>query len=94
MSILEALMLVCFGIAWPVSIIKQIRSKSSKGKSPFFSYIVIVGYLCGIGHKLLYNYDFVLYLYALNAIMVAVDLVLLYRYRRMEAAEATQMAKN
>ena len=36
MSIFEAGMLLCFGAAWPMNIIKSIKTKSTKGKSlPF-----------------------------------------------------------
>ena len=45
-------MLVCFGMAWPVSILKSWRSRTNKGKSRFFLLIVFVGYLSGLIHKL------------------------------------------
>ena len=37
MSPFEALMLICFGLSWPVSILKALRTKVS-GKSPLYGY--------------------------------------------------------
>jgi len=85
-SVFEAVMLLCFGIAWPVSIIKSIRSRSAKGKSGFFSVIVLAGYVSGITHKLLFSRDIVMALYFLNAAMVAADLCLWFRNRRLDRA--------
>jgi len=80
MSVFEAAMLICFGISWPVSITKTLRTKIVIGKSPLFMAIVCFGYFCGLIHKILYSFDWITVLYALNMIMVAVDLRLYYTY--------------
>lgn len=80
MSPFEALMLVCFGLSWPISIFKSLRTKKVAGKSPGFMIIVIIGYISGVIHKIFYSMDWVIYLYILNMIMVATDLVLYFRY--------------
>ncbi len=82
MSIFEALMLICFGIGWPVSIIKSLRTKVVKGKSPLFMLIILIGYLSGIVHKTLYSYDWVIFLYIFNLTMVLIDLMLYIKYIR------------
>jgi len=79
MSIFEVIMLVCFGAAWPPALYKSYTSRTSKGKSIFFLAIVLIGYVSGIFHKLFYNLDWVVFLYALNGAMVAVDILLYYR---------------
>lgn len=79
MSIFEVLMLLCFGAAWPFSIYKAYKSKSVAGKSPCFLIVIIAGYIFGILNKLLYNFDQVIYLYALNLIMVTIDFTLYLR---------------
>ncbi len=84
MSIFEALMLLCFGAAWPVNIYKSIKSRTSKGKSVFFMYLVIIGYISGVIHKLIYNPDIVMYLYILNLIMVSIDAALFFRNRALD----------
>jgi len=76
----EAIMLLCFGVSWPISIAKALRTKVVAGKSPFFMAIVFVGYISGIVHKALHAFDPVTVLYGLNAIMVAIDFCLYFRY--------------
>ena len=75
-------MLFCFGICWPVSIYKLLKSKRTEGKSLLFLIIVFIGYLSGLAHKIIYNYDFVIILYLSNAILVFVDIVLYLKYSR------------
>ena len=81
MSIFEATMLICFGMSWPISIAKSLRTKVVAGKSPLFMVLLCFGYLCGIIHKLLYSMDWVILLYTLNMVLVAIDLSLYFRYR-------------
>ena len=85
MSIFETIMLACFGMAWPVNIMKTVRSKISRGRSLMFQAIIFIGYISGIIHKLLYSLDIVLFLYCLNLVMVGIDGTLLLYYKRKEA---------
>ncbi len=80
MSPFEAGMLICFGISWPTSIAKSLRTKNVSGKSPMFMAIVAMGYVSGILHKVFFNYDWVVWLYVLNFLMVSFDLFLYFRY--------------
>ena len=81
MSVFEITMLVCFGVSWPISIAKAVRTRVVLGKSPLFMGIICLGYGCGIIHKVVYAMDGVIVLYILNLILVAVDLALYLRYR-------------
>lgn len=87
MSVFEIIMLLCFGAAWPVSIYKSYRSKSTKGKSVFFLFIIVIGYISGVIHKLLYSFDLVIILYSVNCIMVSIDIIFYFRNRRIEKAQ-------
>lgn len=84
MSIFEAAMLICFGLAWPANIYKTIKSRSTKGKSSAFLVIVLMGYVFGIIHKILYSRDMIMLLYFINFIMVLIDLILYYRNKKYE----------
>lgn len=84
MSFFEAGMLACFGVAWPINIIKSYKSRTAAGKSIFFQWAILVGYVCGIIHKLLYSQDLVLFLYILNFVMVSIDTVLYYRNIKLD----------
>jgi len=88
MSIFEIIMLLCFGLAWPFSIYQTYTARRNEGKSVIFLYAVLVGYGCGILHKLLYNRDAVIFLYSLNGIMVAIDIALYYRNSRLARLNA------
>ena len=84
LSIFEILMLVCFGAAWPLNIYKSVKSKSTKGKSLLFLFVIDAGYVFGAAHKIFFNYDPVIFLYILNFVMVSIDIILFYRNRRLE----------
>jgi hypothetical protein len=77
----EAGMLVCFGVSWPISIIKALRTKVVDGKSPIFMFIIALGYICGMLHKIFYNFDQIFLLYVFNFIMVSIDLFLYRKYK-------------
>jgi len=83
LSVFEITMLLCFGFAWPFSIYKSYRSRTNSGKSVVFLYIVLAGYAAGVMHKIFYNFDLVIILYAVNGFMVFVDILLYYRNRRL-----------
>ncbi len=75
-QIFEVAMLVCFGLSWPISVIKGIKSKSTNGKSLVFTLVIILGYICGLTSKILSNnITYVLWLYLFNLIIVSVDLI-------------------
>ena len=93
-DIFETVMLVCFGAAWPVSIVKMLRTKRSSGKSLAFLWIIFVGYICGIFFEAFGERNALICLYALNALMVLTDCILTFHYRKpplpaAESADAT-----
>ena len=78
-------MLVCFGISWPFNIAKSLRSRTAKGKSVSFELLIIAGYLCGlVGKLILGNLSYVVFFYIADILMVAADLVLTLRNRRLD----------
>ena len=78
-NILETLMIVSFGISWPLSIVRSYRSRSTKGKSLMFSCFICVGYIC-----LTHTYNLAFWFYFPNVIMVCTDIVLYFRNRAIE----------
>ncbi|MCE5315542.1 MAG: hypothetical protein ABFD49_09605 [Armatimonadota bacterium] len=84
MSIFEIGMLICFGASWPFSLYKTWKTKCSQSKSFIFLWLIIIGYFCGVMHKILYHYDPVIWLYVLNMLLVSSDLALSYRYRNCD----------
>ena len=84
MSIFEMIMLICFGAAWPVSILKSWNSRTNNGKSLFFLIIVLVGYIAGILHKIFFLYDMVILLYFVNFTMISIDLLIYFRNSKLD----------
>ncbi len=84
-EIFEAGMLLCFGCSWPMNITKSIRAKTAKGKSLAFELFVLVGYICGITGKCISgSINWVFAIYILDLLMVATDILLTLRNRRLD----------
>jgi len=88
----EAGMLVCFGVSWPLAVIKTYRTKTVVGLSAVFLWFIFLGYVCGIIAKAFGSFDWVTWLYAMNLALVTVELALYYRYRGrpVEGAERAE----
>ena len=85
-EILEIIMVVSFGISWPLNVIKSYQARSTKGKSLWFLVLIFFGYICGIASKLTadsYKW-YVLFFYILNFVMVDIDLMLYWRNYRLD----------
>ena len=95
MQIFEIIMLLCFGMSWPISVYKSIRSRSTKGKSAVFIIAIIIGYISGIIGKVVnHQLTYVVVLYLINLIVVSVDLGLYFvnakREKNLQSAEVKQ----
>lgn len=90
MSPFEALMLICFGTSWPISIAKSLRTKVVAGKSPLFMTVLCLGYVSGITHKVFFNMDWIISLYILNLGLVSFDLFLYYKYLPLQSQTLPQ----
>lgn len=83
----EAMMLICFGVSWPVAIAKTLRTQSVAGLSPFFLIVVEMGYFAGILSKLLGRFDWVVALYCMNLAFVGFEILLYFRFRKLDRPE-------
>lgn len=85
-QVLEGVMLMCFGLAWPLTTLKMLRSGRPEGKSLGFTLIIWCGYLCGLGAKLIVAATAqtplppVVWLYLLNSLTVGTHAWLYRRY--------------
>jgi hypothetical protein len=85
-TLLEAAMLICFGVAWPLANLRMIRSGRAEGKGAAFTAIILCGYVAGALAKLAlatsgHALAPVFWLYALNTVSVGLNLVLQWRLR-------------
>ncbi len=86
-SVLETIMLVCFGFSWPMSVYKNIKAKSAKAMSPQFILLIMLGYVAGIAAKIIAgNFSFVLVAYLLNLLIVSANLVVYFINRGYDRA--------
>ena len=91
-EILEVLMIVSFGISWPINAYKSYKARTTKGKSLAFLYLIFFGYIAGIASKFVNEAYmaaiaekwYVLFFYILNFIMVSLDLCLYYRNKALD----------
>lgn len=87
-SIFELLFFVLVACAWPISMLRMLRNKSTKGKSVLFSGILLLGYVFGIGHKFVYDLDWVVAVYFLNVLLIAADTIIYFYIKNKYEKEA------
>lgn len=78
-GIFEVIMLLCFVSAWPASVIKSYKARTTTGKSLVFIIAVIIGYIAGIVNKIINGADYVIFFYIMNFLIVSADFVLYFR---------------
>lgn len=84
-QIFELVMLICFGLSWPISVYKSLTSYSTQGKSLVFMIAIIIGYLSGITGKIVGSQiNYVLGMYCFNLTVVSFDLMLYFANKRRE----------
>ena len=70
-----SVMLVCFGLSWPISVVKNIKSKTAKNMSLRFILLIVVGYIAGISAKIILgSFNYVLVVYVLNLAIVSINI--------------------
>lgn len=89
MEILEAGMVICFGISWPLSIIKSYKARTAKGKSLLFLLFIFFGYICGISWKMILFAEggglaYPTIFYFINLFMVSTDIILYFRNKSID----------
>lgn len=73
-EILETAMLVCFGLSWPISVVKNIKAKTARNMSLRFILLIITGYVAGIFAKVITGgFNYVLIVYVLNLAIVSLN---------------------
>ena len=90
-ELLEIIMLICFGVSWPINAWKAYKARSTKGTSLLFLLLIFTGYVAGIGSKLLnptYMASistkwYVLAVYVINLLSLIVNLLIYYRNSKL-----------
>lgn len=104
-SIMEALMVVCFGISWPLNIAKAWKARTAKSISlPFYS-LIWIGYIFAMIGKFTLIASkapqpwyvtvrwYVMLSYVLNILMVSIGIAVYFRNRAIDRRAADASAK-
>lgn len=84
-EVLETFMLLCFGLSWPVSLIRTLRAGGACSSSVAFMCLILSGYFAGITAKVMTaGCGFVFYVYLFNILMVGANLAITL-YNRAKA---------
>lgn len=92
-DLLETIMIVSFGVSWPMNVIRAYKARTAKGQSLTFLLLIFFGYGVGIVSKLIneaYMANiaekwYVLFFYVLNMIMVGTAITIYFRNKRYDA---------
>lgn len=82
--VFEILMMICFGLAWPINIYNSLRGKSTRGKNLLFLTAINLAYVFGIIYKVFFARTWALYIYIINFAMVLTDFILYFKNRHRE----------
>lgn len=100
-SIMEMMMVLLFGISWPLNIVKAWKSRSAKGTSLLFYMFIWLGYIFALAGKfaLIRNnapapwYEtvhwYVMFFYFLNIAMVTAGIMIYFRNKMIESGKKT-----
>lgn len=89
-SVLEAIMLICFGLSWPINALKAWKARTARATSPAFLALITFGYVAGIAAKFVGgNVNWVLAVYLFNLAALVVNDLIYLRNRKLDAQGAT-----
>ena len=89
-AIFETVMLVCFGLSWPINVVKAYKSQTTKGTSLSFIFLIITGYVAGIIAKVIAGQtNYVLIVYVINLVIVLLNVVVYARNYQLDKRNQT-----
>ena len=90
-AVLEAIMLVCFGLSWPINAMKAWRSRTAGGTSWMFLALITFGYVAGIAAKFVSgSINWVLIVYFANLIALAANWIIFARNKALDSRLAAE----
>lgn len=93
-EILEAVMLVCFGLSWPINAYKNFKAGTAAGASWQFIMLITLGYLAGIAAKFVSgSLNWVLVVYFINLACLGANWAVYLRNRKLDARRAAERAQ-
>lgn len=91
-DVLEAIMLVCFGLSWPLNAYKNYRARTAAGASWQFIALITFGYFAGIAAKLVAgSITWVLIVYLLNLVALAANWIVYFRNVKLDKQKRNKL---
>ena len=99
-TIMETIMIICFGLSWPLNITRAWKARTAKGTSILFYSFIWVGYVCAIIGKIALIVAnapqpwyvtvkwYVLFFYVLNTLMVTCGILIYFRNKALDKKKA------
>lgn len=94
-ELLEAGMLICFGLSWPMNAYKSYKAKTALGTSWQFLALICAGYACGLlrsSRSARSTGSWAVYI--LNCFFLAANWVVYFRNRKLDRMRQLKNAKN
>ncbi len=86
---LEAVMLICFGLSWPMNAYKAAKARTAAGTSWQFILLITLGYVAGIAAKFVSGQiNWVLVVYFINMVALAANWAVYFRNVKLDAIAA------
>lgn len=93
-QILEAAMLICFGLSWPTNAYKNYKARTAAGTSWQFIMLITVGYFAGIAAKIVSgSINWVLAIYILNLAFLAANWGVYFRNLKLDKLRIAEGAQ-
>lgn len=82
---LEAAMLICFGLSWPLNAYKNYQARTAAGTSWQFILLITLGYVAGIAAKYISGQiNWVLIVYYLNLVFLGANWLVYFRNTKLD----------
>ncbi len=83
---LEAVMLICFGLSWPMNAYKAFKARTAAGTSWQFILLITLGYVAGIAAKFVSGQiNWVLAVYFINMVALGANWAVYFRNVKLDA---------
>ena len=95
-SVMETMMVLCFGISWPLNIVRAWKARTARGTSVLFYFFIWSGYVFALIGKIVTIrmnvpqpwYEtvawYVMFFYVLNITMVSIGILLYFRNKILD----------
>ena len=92
-DLMEAVMILCFGLSWPISIRKSWVSRTAKGKSLFFECGIARKFMqLGMGVETSWLFYLAWFFYFLNIAEITIDILLYFRNVKLDKERDAKQA--